>query len=635
MPMQTRNKRWQSVQWLVIILGVFLVGELLYFVSIRDKNPPSIQESYQDIQVEFTVDKAAVLTLEDCVSGTWSAEGAKEVRVNGGNWTEKLSGSYHRCNQPDLSPTLEVRPPSAIPIYQLDVMVMYGSGWHLIIGLMLVFIAMWVWGVQLWSHRWHLLLVMGVHIGLVLIYQFTTDLSITNSWYWDSVIHTLKMADLRHNVVESFVYLHSQPPLFSLYGIVLDSLFGVYHANAMYIIQVVLGTLMCGMTYGLLWHFTHNKTLTLFASLLLALNPAYFFFEALILYTIHSAFLVLVAVVCLMCYQRKSQNRYLYLLMLCLNLLILIRSAYHIAFLIPCLILVMLIVQTNARRVLVGCLLICLLSVGWYGKNLLVFESFSSSSWFGMSLWKVARDDYRDDELQALLRADVLTDRTVVWYRAFMNPSAYPGIQPAQNEVHILSGDNLNNAIYPDINKLYLDNALRLINHDIGRYLKSVLRAYGHYTCPSSTYELMTQNINTFPASYQAASVDIFHMQGLTQSIAAQLGLSADDYGACSNLYVLLPLLMLGYPLYLLLHWRLHWKRWRKGVRENSILLFMWGIITYTTVVTSLLEIPENARFKFMIEVPLFIFIIVVIYRMVIYTRRREDDEMISVDADE
>lgn len=622
--MQTRIKRWQTVQWLMIILSVLLVGELLYFSSIQTNVPPRIDDTPQGLIIEFTVDKSAVLTLENCVRGRWLVEGSDEIRVNGGNWTDQSSGEYTLCNQPSLSPTLEVRlPSSAIASYTLDVSVVFVNGLQSALGLVLVVLAMWIWGIQLWSHRRLFLLVMSIHVGLVIIYQLTTDLSITNSWRWDTVVHTLKMADLRHNLLESFTYLHSQPPLFTAYGIVLDIVFGSNRAEAMYAIQVILGSLMCGMSYGLLWHFTRNKTVTLFVSLILALNPTYFLFEALILYTIHSAFLILSAGFCLLLYQRTIQNRYLYLFVLCINLLILIRSVYHITFLIPILLFVMILAQENLRRVLLGSLVICLLSVGWYGKNLLVFDSFSSSSWLGMSLWKVAREDYSDGELQELLKADVLTDRNVIWYRPFMSPSAYPNFDRADSDIHILSGDNFNNAVYPEINQLYQDNAIRLIQHDIGRYFKGMLRAYGYYSCASSTYELMEKNLDTFPASHQSASVELFHMHGLIRDIAHRLGFSQDKYGACSNLYVLLPIMILGYPFVLLSRCRFNLKRWREIIRQNSFLIFTWGIVAYTTFVTSLLEIPENARFKFMVEVPMFIFIAVIGYRLLMMLKHR------------
>ena len=624
--MQTRIERWRSVQWLVIILLVFLVGELVYFTSIRGEEPPHIDDHPEGLSIEFTVDKSAALTLENCVSGRWLVEGSDEIRVNGGDWNADPAGQYTLCNQPSLSPTLEVRlPSSAIASYTLDVTVVYGNGLQSLTGLLLIGLMLWVWGVQFWSYRRLIILVMGVHIGLVIVYQLTTDLSITNSWRWDTVVHTLKMADLRHNLFDSFTYLHAQPPLFTAYGIVMDIVFGVNRPEAMYVFQVLLGTFMCGMTYAILWHFTRHKTVTLFVALLLALNPAYFFFEALILYTIHSAFLILSAGFCLILYQRRTQNRYLYAFVLFINLLILIRSVYHITFLIPILMLVMILVQENPRRVLIGCLMICLLSVGWYGKNLLVFDSFSSSSWLGMSLWKVAREDYTDKELQDLLKADVLTNRDVIWFRPFMSPSAYPNFERVTDDVHILSGDDFNNAVYPEINQLYQENAMRLIQHDFGRYLKGVLRAYGHYSCPSSTYELMQKNLDTFPASHQATSVKLFHMRGLTTEMAERLGLTSDEYGACSNLYFLMPLMMIGYPLYWLVRNRIKWQKWRETIRKDSFLIFVWGMVTYTTIVTSLLEIPENVRFKFMIEVPMFIFMAVVGYRILISRVRHSD----------
>lgn len=610
-------KRWNAVRWLIIVLVAFLAGEALYFSSIQGGKLPRIDDTPEGLTIEFTVDKSAVLVLDACISGRWDVQGADELRVNGGSWMSQPSGRYTLCNKPDLSPTLEVRlPSSAIASYQLDVTVIYSNGIHVLAGLLLVFIAMWIIGVQTWSHRRLLIIVMGVHIGLVIVYHITTNLSITSAWQWDTLVHTLPMADLRANIFDSFVYQHAQPPLYSLYGIILDILFGEAHPTAMLVIQVIMGTLMCGISYRLLWHFTQNKTFTLFVAILLALNPALFFFESLILYTIHSAFLIMLSVYCLYLYQRYGQNRYLYLFVLCINLLVLTRSVYHIAFLIPVLILVALIVRENFRRVLVICLCICLLSVGWYGKNLLVFDSFSGSSWLGMSLWKVARDDYTDGELQDLLKADVLTDRTVIWFRPFMSPSAYNGFEREKDGIPILSGDNFNNAIYPELNALYLENALNLIRYDVGRYFNGALRAYGHFTCPSSTYELMSANLNAFPASHQAVSVDLFHMRGLIHEITRRLG--QESLGACSNLYIILPVMMLGYPLWLIVQFRANIKRWREGIRRESILIFIWGIVTFTTISTSLLEIPENARFKFMVEMPLFVFLAVIAWRLML-----------------
>jgi|GEM_PF-547514 len=621
-------KRWQSVRWIMILLVAFLVGEALYYTTIRHDEPPQINDTPEGLTIDFTVNQSAVLTLEACVSGRWNVQGADEIRVNGGNWTNQASGRYTLCNQPDLSPTLDVRlPSSAIASYQLDVTVIYTNGLHTLAGLLLLFTVMWIVGIQDLSHRRLMMLVVGVHMAMVIVYYLTTEMSITNAWTWDSLVHTLPMADLRYNLLESMLYQHAQPPLYSVYGIILDTLFGEAHPTAMFILQVGMGTGILVMGYGILWHFTQNKSMTLFVSILLALNPAMFLFESLILYTMLSAFWIMSGAYCLLRYRQDKHNRYLYLFVLCINLLVLTRSVYHIVFLIPVLILVGLIVRHNARRVLIGCACICLLSVGWYGKNLIVFDNFSSSSWLGMSLWKVARYDYSDGELQDLLDAEVLTDRTVIWFRPFMSPSAYPTFDRTEDDIRILSGDNLHNAIYPEINALYQQNAFNLIFHDIERYLQGVHRAYGHYTCPSSTYELNSTNIEAFPASHHAVSTEIFHMRGLTQEIVRRLGLSPEEYGACSNLYVILPLMVLGYPLWLLFQFRLDWGQWRKGIRRESVLIFIWGIVTFTTVSTSFLEIPENARFKFMVEVPMFLFIAVVLWRLVAPRLLDDDDD--------
>ena len=610
--------RWRKVRPFALTAVAILALKLLYFAAIQQRVPDQILDNPEGLTIEFSVDQSAVLTLESCVSGSWSVTGdTDEIRVNGGTWSEPASGQYEICNRPDLSPTLKVRLPStAIASYQLEVKAIFGDGLQAILFVVLLFCAMYLIGVPTWSNRTQALVIVVAHLGLVLWYQATTELSIDHTHAWGHALHTLPMADLRHDLWQSFLHLHNQPPLFSVYGITLDLLSAGSLKAAMFAVHVSLGILMCVMSFYVLLHLARNKTFALFTALLLALNPAYFFYEAFALYTMLSAFLILAAAFCLLQFGRAAAHRYVFLFMLCLNLLILTRSVYHIAILIPALLLATLLSRQGTIRMIAVSLLIGLLSLAWYGKNLVVNGSFSSASGLGMSLWKVARDDYDADELTDLYKDGVLTDRTVIWFFTFLPPSAYPGYAPADNGIPILSGDNSNNAVYLELQQLYLDNSLRLIRHDPWRYFRGALRAYGYYSCPSSTFESMSKNLATFPASHQAASVQLFHMQSAADAVARLLGMSRDEFGVCSNLYFIMPLILFGCPLYLLAIYRLRLSAWRQRISQDAVLVYIWAMVAYTAVITSLLETPENSRYKFMIEIPLFIFIAVVGYRL-------------------
>ena len=594
--MADRMRRWRAVRLMVLTAIAFLGLKLIYFAAIQHRQPESISDNPEGLTIEFTVDRSAALTLENCVSGHWAVTGdTDEIRVNGEDWGAASTGEYQICNQLHLSPTLEVRLPStAIASYKLEVMVVFADGLHLALSIFLICCAAYVIGMQTLSHRALITIMVCTHLGIVLWYQATTDLSITHSHRWGASLHTLPMADLQHDLWESFLYLHSQPPVFSAFGMGLDFLFGAALPLGMYIAHVMMGMMMCAMSYVTIWHYTKNKTFACFAGLLLALYPAYFFYEALGLYTMLSAFLVMTATICLVMYQRSAKSRYLYYFILMANLLILTRSVYHILILVPLLILVYLIARRDVKRVVICSLLICLLSVGWYGKNLFVHKSFSASSWMGMSLWKVARDNYRADELFDLYEQGVLTDRLVIWSLTFQKPSAYSGFTPIDNDIRVLSGDNSNNAVYPEINRLYLDNAMRLIRHDVGRYINGALRTYGYYSCPSSTWDALFKNRATLPASHQALSIRLVHMQSAAKRFAQLVNMSWDNYGVCSNLYFIMPLLTLGYPLLFVARCRGRWRCWKRRIRVEGALIYIWGAVAYLPIITSLWKPPKT-----------------------------------------
>ncbi len=379
------HRRWRRVRPLALLSIAFLVLKLFYFATIAQGEPAEIHDEPEGLSISFSVDQAALLILEQCVDGRWEVLGeAGEIRVNGKNWEAPASGQFRHCNQENPTPTLEVRLPStAIAFYKLDLPVVFGDGLHIAFAILIAFCGLYLAGVTDWSHRYQLTLVGATHGGAVLLLKLTTNLSIEHSHSWGRSLHTLPMADLKHSLLESFLYLHNQPPLFTAFGLTLDLLFGASFAAAMYVTHVIFGILMCLMTYHVLWRLLQNKGAAVFVSLLLALNPSYFLYEALGLYTMFTAFLLMTAAFCLVLFRDQKLNRYLYIFILCINLLILVRSVYHIAILIPALGLILVLAERNGRRVLAGSLLICLLSFGWYGKNLLVNQSFSSSSWLG------------------------------------------------------------------------------------------------------------------------------------------------------------------------------------------------------------------------------------------------------------
>ena len=56
-------------------------------------------------------------------------------------------------------------------------------------------------------------------------------------------------------------------------------------------------------------------------------------------------------------------------------------------------------------------------------------------------------------------------------------------------------------------------------------------------------------------------------------------------------------------------------KCWTHCIRTDVVMLYMAFIIIYTTLISSLFEIGENERFKFLIEPVFWVFLVVLAWR--------------------
>ena len=113
-----------------------------------------------------------------------------------------------------------------------------------------------------WSNRTCFWIVFLVHASIALIYKEIVGLNIaadlagnTWDWYWQ----ILPIEALRFNLVESIWNLHSQPPLFNLYGAFFARVFYPNYLQAMHYSNIILGSLLSSMMYGIVLQFTQNR----------------------------------------------------------------------------------------------------------------------------------------------------------------------------------------------------------------------------------------------------------------------------------------------------------------------------------------------------------------------------------------
>jgi len=125
------------------------------------------------------------------------------------------------------------------------------------------------------------------------------------------------MDALRFNSAESIWDLHSQPPLFNLYGAFFGRLFHPDHLWYMHYSDMVLGSLLSGMMWFIALEFSGSRPLAFVTALALSLNPALVLYEAYPLYTLLAAFLLVLTLFCLALFSlgKRWGPRYLLILM--------------------------------------------------------------------------------------------------------------------------------------------------------------------------------------------------------------------------------------------------------------------------------------------------------------------------------
>ncbi|MBE2240032.1 MAG: phospholipid carrier-dependent glycosyltransferase [Caldilineaceae bacterium] len=446
-----------------------------------------------------------------------------------------------------------------------------------------------------------------LHALLAALYitQFELTILVDNKvGNWDWFMQTLPLTALRTDLWRSLWFLHAQPPLLNLVGGILSQLFYPHPLEALHVFNVILGALLSGMFYLLAAHFSTRRWVAVLWALVLAFNPALYLFEAYVLYTVMTAFLVMATLACVLWHHQTKSPAAIYSFILALNLLILTRSIYHIILLPLALLFVWWLTDGGHRkRMMSVSILICFLSFGWYAKNYVLFDTFSASSWSGIGLWKVASRGDKLPGLQELADAGAL-NAMVVEQGAFAPVSNFAryGFN-RQSAIAVLANDDYNNINIPAISEEYGKNALRLILHRPWAYFHTIYLGYIQFSQPAARFKHLGANAEEIPL-HESLYAD--YLQG---------NRLMGRFGAFQ--FFLLPLSLL---IYAGQFWgQLAATRWElsRVVRGDAVLFWCAVLIVYTTIVSITMEYGENDRFKFLVEYPIWLFMPVVFSRLI------------------
>jgi hypothetical protein len=428
---------------------------------------------------------------------------------------------------------------------------------------------------------------------------------------------------LHHHLLKGLWYDHAQPPLFNLLlGIVLKC-FGSWAPIAFSGLLKLISFINSLLLYNLLiYSLPRPSRIPLFITLVYVLSPALMLFENELFYTTFISMLLLVSAWFILRLQEDARQtaspgnsasvpKHVAGICIPLTLLCLTRSMYHLVWLIALGALLLLSLRKTPafRLLLAGITLSAVFVSGWYIKNLLIFNQFSTSSWIGMNL---ARTVFHDVPIKDSSRIESLEPFSDLhYYHSFIADSEvnrYAGVDdrdlmtPKKND----SSSNLNAVAYIQLSRQYMAASKAYVKAHPIHYMANVAQSSLLFFAPATRYPFSEPEALKIKYYDLAYSFNLsYFAKGKEQRRLAVL------FSAIPKLLVYLTV------AFLLLRMALQQKH------LPPLSLFAMSTIAFVFLVSSLVEHYENMRFRYEVE-PLFLLLLGQALAALIASRKKQ-----------
>ena len=417
--------------------------------------------------------------------------------------------------------------------------------------------------------------------------------------YWQFLAPRL----LRTRLLESLLYLHSQPPLFNLYLGAVLKLGGPRPAPLLHAVSLACGLGVLLVSFSLMRRLGVSRGLAAVLSLWLVTSPAFVAYENWLFYSLPMALLLAASALLLEGFLRRGGALRGLGFFFLLFLIGATRSVFHLAWFLLVLAGLLAVRRPPRCAVLRAAALPLLLLVALYAKNLALFGSFSSSSWLGMNLARLTVEELAPEERERLIASGRLSELSRV--PAFGRPSQYPpelsepdprfaGVPAVSWLDKLTEAANYNHLGYARVSRLYLGDALWVLRHRPATYLRGVGKAWEIYFRSASSLKFLgVENRRRLATAFDVYDYVFFGRVPWVGFPRTELG-EADFSGArYLALWVGLPL-VLGFGVAAALG--------RVGAlgREGRVVVgYLCFNIAWVALVGNLLELGENNRFRF------------------------------------
>jgi hypothetical protein len=419
---------------------------------------------------------------------------------------------------------------------------------------------------------------------------------------------------LKTRLLESLWYYHANPPLLNLLAGVGLKLFGDHASLFFSGVFHLLGLLAAASVYVLTLRLSSSRVAAIIATGLLVFSPSFVLYENWLMYSFPAAALLTISAWALYLYLQTLQTKWCLVFFGILATLLLMRSLFHLAWMILVVALLTASLWERRRQVVLAAVLPVLVIARWYGKNYYYFGAFSGSTWMGLGLSNISTLVATREELQPLVADGRLTRFALVsryhqMEELFTSQQLPPTGIPVLDQVTKSNGIyNFNNQQLIAINRYYTHDAVTVVRAYPFTYVIGLIIANRLFFSPS--------NMNTYFSASNRAAVKpveklfnpLLYGVGATPKLLEQphFGFTKQSFLEVNTSAPLIVLwvLVLGYG----------YIQVRQGVMSNdpqqrprAILIgFIVVSALYLYAVGTVFELGENYRYRFNIE-PLFL----------------------------
>ncbi len=428
---------------------------------------------------------------------------------------------------------------------------------------------------------------------------------------------------LGNRLAESLLFYHANPPLLNtIAGIGLKLLgdsAGYFYAGVFYLMGLILALSL----FYLCMTFTRHRLLSFTVTAIIVASPAFVLYQNWLMYTFITATLFTLSVVCLSRFLHTFSMAACASFFCVVTLLMLTRSIFHIVWLVP-VIAALLFTCWPARRSILICMLIPLIVVNaWYAKNAYLFGTYSASSLLGLSLSNVSTLTVDKNRLSEKVMSGELSGLALVSrYKDLPSlleaqPSAQVGVAAVDDFRKSTGQQNFNNLKIVAINQQYLADALAVIRLFPGDYARGVALSNQLFFSPSH------MNLYFSKENRDAADLPMVVFNLFPYGAAASEGKVLQPHFGWPSTFFLYSnpgYVLIVCALFVLLVGGTQAVRClvaRDFSHDNVLSGYILANLVFVYLTSTLFELAENYRYKFIIEPVFWIYLVYLITRLI------------------